>query len=72
MNTKVSHTSVELNKKGNNSNLGNLLADFTYEGAKDWASKNNILNVNASVINIGGIRAVIGAGDILSKSLKFF
>jgi 2',3'-cyclic-nucleotide 2'-phosphodiesterase (5'-nucleotidase family) len=57
MNTKVSHTSVELNKKGNNSNLGNLLADFTYEGAKDWASKNNIPNVDASVINIGGIRA---------------
>jgi 2',3'-cyclic-nucleotide 2'-phosphodiesterase (5'-nucleotidase family) len=69
MNTKVSHTSVELNKKGNNSNLGNLLADFTYEGAKDWASKNNILNVDASVINIGGIRAIIGAGDILVKNV---
>ena len=69
MNTKVSHTSVELNKKGNNSNLGNLLADFTYEGAKDWASKNNIPNVDASVINIGGIRAVIGAGYILVKNV---
>lgn len=69
MNTKVSHTSVELNKKGNNSNLGNLLADFTFEGAKDWASKNNIPSVDAAVINIGGIRAVIGAGDILVKNV---
>lgn len=69
MNTKVSHTSVELNKKGNNSNLGNLLADFTFEGAKDWASKNNIPSVDAAVINIGGIRAVVGAGDILVKNV---
>lgn len=69
MNTKVSHTSVDLNKKGNNSNLGNLLADFTFEGAKDWASKNNIPGVDAAVINIGGIRAVVGAGDILVKNV---
>ncbi len=69
MNTKISHTSVELNKKGNNSNLGNLLADFTFEGAKDWASKNNIPTVDAAVINIGGIRAVVGAGDILVKNV---
>lgn len=45
------------------------MADFTYEGAKDWASKNNIPNVDASVINIGGIRAVIGAGDIMVKNV---
>lgn len=69
MNTKVSYTSVDLNKKGNNSNLGNLLADFTYEGAKDWATKNNISNVDAAVINIGGIRATIGAGNILVKNV---
>lgn len=69
MNTKVSHTSVELNKKGNNSNLGNLLADFTYEGAKEWAAKNNLPNVDAAVINIGGIRAAISAGDILVKNV---
>ncbi len=69
MNTKVSYTSVDLNKKGNNSNLGNLLADFTYNAAKEWASKNNIADVDASVINIGGIRATIGAGDILVKNV---
>ena len=69
MNTKVSYTAVDLNKKGNNSNLGNLLADFTYNAAKEWASKNNIADVDASVINIGGIRATIGAGDILVKNV---
>ena len=42
MNTKISHTNVDLNKKGDNSNLGNLLADFTYEGAQVWAKNNNI------------------------------
>ena len=67
MNTKISHTNVDLNKKGDNSNLGNLLADFTYEGAQVWAKNNNIPNVDAAVINIGGIRSTIGVGDILIK-----
>jgi len=67
MNTKISHTNVDLNKKGDNSNLGNLLADFTYEGAQVWAKNNNIPNVDAAVINIGGIRSTIGVGDILNK-----
>lgn len=39
MNTKISHTSVDLTKDGDNSNLGNLLADFTYEGALDWQKR---------------------------------
>ncbi len=42
MNTKISHTNTELNKTGDNSNLGNLLADYTFQGADDWAKKNNI------------------------------
>ncbi len=67
MNTKISHTSVDLTKKGDNSNLGNLLADFTYEGAEVWAKNNNIPLVDAAVINIGGIRSTIGVGDILTK-----
>ena len=33
MNTKISHTAVDLNKQGDNSNLGNLLADYTFEVA---------------------------------------
>ncbi len=68
MNKKISYTSVDLNKQGDNSNLGNLLADFTLEGANDWAIKNGIPNgVDAAVINIGGIRSTIGKGDILTK-----
>ena len=66
MNSKISYTSVDLNKSGDNSNLGNLLADFTYEGAEEWGEKNDI-DVDAAVINIGGIRSTIGAGDILTK-----
>ena len=70
MNTKISHTSVDLTKQGDNSNLGNLLADYTFEGADDWAKNNGIPGgVDAALINVGGIRSTIGAGDILTKSI---
>lgn len=67
MNTKISYTPVDLTKTGDNPNLGNLLADYTYDGAQEWAKNNNIPNIDAAVINIGGIRSTIGAGDILTK-----
>lgn len=69
MNTKISHTNTELNKTGDNSNLGNLLADYTFQGADDWAKKNNIPPIDAAVINIGGIRTIIPKGDILTKQI---
>lgn len=40
MNQKISHTNVDLTKQGDNSNLGNLLADYTFDGADEWAKKN--------------------------------
>ncbi|KXH80399.1 5'-nucleotidase C-terminal domain-containing protein [Chryseobacterium kwangjuense] len=69
MNQKISHTSVDLTKEGNNSNLGNLLADYTFDGADVWAKKNLNKNVDAALINIGGIRTTIGKGDILLKNI---
>lgn len=69
MNTKLSHTSVDLNKSGDNSNLGNLLADYTFEGAAEWAKDNGIPSVDAALINVGGIRSSIGKGDILTKHI---
>ncbi len=69
MNTKISHTNVELNKSGDNSNLGNLLADYTFEGAEEWARKNNFPAIDAAVINIGGIRTIIPKGDIVTKQI---
>lgn len=69
MNTKISHTNTELNKTGDNSNLGNLLADYTFQGADAWAKKNNIPPIDAAVINIGGIRTIIPKGDILTKQI---
>jgi 2',3'-cyclic-nucleotide 2'-phosphodiesterase (5'-nucleotidase family) len=70
MNAKISYTSVDLNKQGDNSNLGNLLADYTFEGADNWARNNGIPNgVDAAVINIGGIRSTIGKGAILTKHI---
>lgn len=69
MNTKLSHTAVDLTKMGDNSNLGNLLADYTFEGANDWAQKNGIPAMDGAVINIGGIRTTIAAGDILTKQV---
>lgn len=67
MNTKLSYTPVELTKLGVNSNLGALLADFTYEGAREWSNKNGKKPVDAAVINIGGIRSNMNQGDILLK-----
>ncbi|SHF14214.1 5'-nucleotidase C-terminal domain-containing protein [Chryseobacterium vrystaatense] len=69
MNQKISHTSLDLTKQGDNSNLGNLLADYTFEGADAWAKKNLQKNVDAALINIGGIRTTIGKGDVLLKNV---
>ncbi len=69
MNAKLSYTATELTKVGDNSSLGNLLADYTLKGAKQWATGNAIPKVDAAVINIGGIRASIGKGDILLRHL---
>ncbi|GEN69117.1 5'-nucleotidase C-terminal domain-containing protein [Chryseobacterium rhizosphaerae] len=69
MNQKISHTSVDLTKQGDNSNLGNLLADYTFEGGNEWAKINLKKNVDAALINIGGIRTTIGKGDIMLKNI---
>ncbi|CAA7387570.1 5'-nucleotidase C-terminal domain-containing protein [Chryseobacterium fistulae] len=69
MNQKISHTHIDLTKQGNNSNLGNLLADYTFEGANAWAQTHLKKNIDAALINIGGIRTSIGKGDILLKSV---
>lgn len=69
MNSKISRTDIELTKIGNNSNLGNLLADYTLEGAKEWGNKNQYPKIDLAVINIGGIRTSIGKGDILLKHI---
>lgn len=69
MNTRVSHTTVDLNKQGDNSTLGNLLADFTLQGAQEWGLKNNLPPIDAAVINSGGIRSTIGKGDILLRHI---
>lgn len=69
MNQKISTTSVDLTKQGDNSNLGNLLADYTFDGADIWAKTNLKQNIDAALINIGGIRTTIGKGDILLKNI---
>lgn len=69
MNQKISSTNVNLTKEGDNSNLGNLLADYTFEGAEIWAIANLNKNIDAALINIGGIRTTIGKGDILLKNV---
>jgi len=68
MNLKISHTNVDLTKQGDNSNLGNLLADYTFDGADEWTKTNLKKNVDAALINIEGIRTTIGKGDILLKN----
>ena len=69
MNQKISHTLVELNRSGDNSNLGVLLSDYLLEGANDWAVKNKIPKVDAAILNIGGIRNNISEGDILVRNI---
>ena len=69
MNQKISYTQVNLTKEGDNSNLGNLLADYTFDGADVWTKANLNKNVDAALINIGGIRTTIGKGDVLLKNV---
>lgn len=69
MNQKISYTNVDLTKEGDNSNLGNLLADYTFDGADAWAKANLHISIDAALINIGGIRTTIGKGDILLKNV---
>jgi 2',3'-cyclic-nucleotide 2'-phosphodiesterase (5'-nucleotidase family) len=69
MNQKISSTRVDLTKSGDNSNLGNLLADYTFDGADNWAKKNLNISIDAALINIGGIRTTIGKGDILLRNV---
>jgi 2',3'-cyclic-nucleotide 2'-phosphodiesterase (5'-nucleotidase family) len=69
MNSVISHTNVDLSKSGDNSNLGNLLADYTFEGASEWAKKNNKPPIDGAVINIGGIRSTIGKGNVLLRQV---
>lgn len=69
MNQKISHTSVDLTKQGDNSNLGNLLADYLFDSANQWAKAHLNRGVDASLLNIEGIRTVIGKGDIMLKSI---
>ena len=69
MNQKISHTSVELNRVGDNSNLGALLSDYLLEGANDWAVKNKMPKVDAAILNIGGIRNNISEGDIFVRNI---
>ena len=69
MNQKISHTSVELNRVGDNSNLGALLSDYLLEGANDWAVKNKMPKVDVAILNIGGIRNNISEGDILVRNI---
>ncbi|AKK73239.1 5'-nucleotidase [Chryseobacterium gallinarum] len=69
MNQKISHTNADLTKQGDNSNLGNLLADYTWEGGDQWTKANLKQNVDAALINIGGIRTTIGKGDIMLKNV---
>lgn len=68
MNQKIAHTNFNLDRTGDNSPIGNLLADYTWEGANDWAKEQGF-SVDGAVINIGGIRTSIGKGDILLKHL---
>lgn len=69
MNQKISHTSVDLNRKGDNSNLGILLSDYLLHGANECASKNKMPKVDAAILNIGGIRNNISKGDILVRHI---
>lgn len=69
MNRKIAYTAEDLNKNGINNTLGALLADYTLDTAKNWAKNHGGYTIDGAVINIGGIRSVISAGDITVKSV---
>lgn len=69
MNQKIAYTAVELNKDGDNSNLGEVLTDFTLDKARAWGKENGVAEVHSAILNIGGIRTIIAQGDILVRHI---
>lgn len=69
MNQKISYTPIDLDRSGDNSSLGEVLADFMMAEAKDWSHKNGIESLDAVILNIGGIRNNMAKGDILIKNV---
>lgn len=63
MNEVIGFASQELTKKGDDSSLGLVFADYTLDAAKEWAKEHN-LPIHGSVINIGGLRTTIGQGEV--------
>ena len=63
MNEVIGFSKQELTKKGDDSSLGLVFADYTLDAAKKWAEGQD-LEIHASVINIGGLRTTIGQGDV--------
>lgn len=69
MNKKIAYTPIELNKDGDNSNLGEVLTDFTLDKARVWGKENGVAEVHSAILNIGGIRTIIAQGDILVRHI---
>lgn len=69
MNQKLSYTLVELNRRGDNPLLGQVLADFLLQGANEWANENDLESVDAAILNIGGIRNDLSKGHILVRNI---
>lgn len=69
MNQKIAHTSVALDRNGDNSSLGEVLVDFLHSEANAWTQEKALPKVDAAILNIGGIRNNIAKGDILVKHI---
>lgn len=69
MNQKIAHTSIALDRNGDNSSLGEVLVDFLHNGANAWMQEKAFPKIDATILNIGGIRNNIAKGDILVKHI---
>lgn len=47
--------------------MGNWMSDVVYDAAKKWLQKKHQLNLDACLLNHGGIRAILPSGKIQTK-----
>lgn len=64
MSAPIASTTEPLTRQGANSSLGNLMADLTLFGAQDFAKSQGLGQIDAAIINIGGLRTDLSAGEI--------
>ncbi len=65
----IASSTVDLNKQGLSSNLGNLLSDAVLNYANTYSQNHQLPPVDIAILNHGGMRVDIGKGEVSVKKV---